>query len=302
MDLVQSRSGTIDKIISHGNLDQRKPKRTKHTSKGEKKMFTIVPAHMLRTDVSDVKQETLIFENLMFYFVSAPQDYSVENFHKMVVENGGSFSMNLNHSVTHTIAADKRGIKYQAAVKHGDVIHYSWLIDCCKQKSLLPLRSKYFLFLSDSSKEKMKEDIDEFGDHYFWDFDVSDMRQLFYNIDESKILANIVWTNHYIRKYCPSDKWCKFNNCCICFHRVIHSINVDSQTVAQVTLRRLKMDVLMHGGVITGTLADATHMIVFSTTEYTVPFKTILERAMDKERKVEEEKWRKRWKTNPLKQ
>ena len=43
-------------------------------------------------------------------FVNIPSSYNLEYFHKLVVENGGSFSMNLNDSVTHCIAAEKKGI------------------------------------------------------------------------------------------------------------------------------------------------------------------------------------------------
>lgn len=34
------------------------------------------------------------------------------------------------------------GIKYQAAKRHGDVIHYSWVMDCSSQKKRLPLQPK----------------------------------------------------------------------------------------------------------------------------------------------------------------
>lgn len=43
-------------------------------------------------------------------FVNTPPSYNLDYFHKLVVENGGSFSMNLNDSVTHCIAAEKKGI------------------------------------------------------------------------------------------------------------------------------------------------------------------------------------------------
>jgi DNA ligase-4 len=48
----------------------------------------------------------------LFYldFVNTPPSYNLDYFHKLVVENGGSFSMNLNDSVTHCIAAEKKGI------------------------------------------------------------------------------------------------------------------------------------------------------------------------------------------------
>ncbi len=39
--------------------------------------------------------------------------------------------------------------------------------------------TRYYLQMSKVSKEKMKDDIDEFGDFYFVDVDVSDVRQVF---------------------------------------------------------------------------------------------------------------------------
>ncbi|GLJ26170.1 hypothetical protein SUGI_0501990 [Cryptomeria japonica] len=286
LDLVQSSSGTIQKADHYTGLGQRKPKHIKGTSKGEKRMLTVVPSHMLMTDVSDVKRETLIFKNLLFYFVNFPPEYSLEFFHKMVVEHGGSLSLNFNDSVTHAIAADKKGIKYQAATKHGDVIHYSWVIDCCKQKSLLPLRAKYFLNLSDLTKEKMKEDIDDFGDHYLWDLDILDLKQLFSNLQDSKLMKTVAHAEDYKKKYCPSNKWCQFHNCSVYFHHIIHSTNADSQTVSELVLRRLKMEIIMHGGVVTSMLCDATHMIVFSAADHQVPFEIIIKSFSSAEKNI----------------
>ncbi|XP_065624301.1 DNA ligase 4-like [Quercus suber] len=96
----------------------------------------------------------------------------------MVAENGGTFSMNLNNSVTHCVAADSKGIKYQAAKRHGDIINYSWILDCCSQKKLLHLQPKHFLFLSNSSK-KLQEEIDEFSDSYYQDLDLADIKQVY---------------------------------------------------------------------------------------------------------------------------
>jgi hypothetical protein len=35
-----------------------------------------------------------------------------------------------------------------------------------------------FLFLSDGSKKKLHEEIDEFSDSYYWDLDLSDIKQV----------------------------------------------------------------------------------------------------------------------------
>lgn len=42
-------------------------------------------------------------------FANVPSPHSLDFLHKMVVENGGAFSMNLNNSVTHCIAYESKG-------------------------------------------------------------------------------------------------------------------------------------------------------------------------------------------------
>ena len=43
-------------------------------------------------------------------FVNVPPTHSLDSLHKLVVENGGTFSMNLNSSVTHCVAAESKGL------------------------------------------------------------------------------------------------------------------------------------------------------------------------------------------------
>jgi DNA ligase 4 len=34
------------------------------------------------------------------------------------------------------------GFKFEAAKRRGDIIHYTWVLDCCAQKKLIPLHPK----------------------------------------------------------------------------------------------------------------------------------------------------------------
>ncbi|KAL4205377.1 hypothetical protein AMTRI_Chr01g136960 [Amborella trichopoda] len=282
VDLVHSKDGTMQRDMEPGGLNNKGPKRKRPLRKGPNKMTTVVPSHFIQTDISRVKEESLLFTNMMFYFVNVPPTYSVDFFHKMVVENGGSFSMNLNDSVTHCIAAERKGIKYQAAVLRGDVLHYSWVLDCYSQKQLLHLQPKYYLFLSDSSKKKLKEEIDAFSDYYYWDLDVTDLRELFNKmdkVDDSKEFA------FYKKKCCPSEKWCQFQDCCIYIFHQLQSKNSDFQIITDITSRRMKLEVLMYGGQVTNNLSSATHLVIVSTTDFHVDCCALLESFPDSERR-----------------
>ncbi|XAR63749.1 DNA ligase (ATP) [Bertholletia excelsa] len=271
VELVHSSNGSTQ----WGSGQDDKPKHKKSSRKGEKKCLTLVPSHLVQTDISNIKGGTEIFTNMMFYFVNIPPTYTLDSLHKMVVENGGTFSMNLNNAVTHCIAAEIKGIKFQAAKRHGDVIHYSWLLDCCSQRKVVPLQPKYFLFLSDSSRERLQEEIDEFSDPYYWDLDIEDIKQLLSNINRSEDAKAL---DYYKMKFCPKGKWSYFQGCCIYLLPSADTFNSDSKVVTELALRRMKLEVSGGGGKVTNSLSEATHVAVISPFIFNVDFDAISRR------------------------
>ncbi|KAG8066153.1 hypothetical protein GUJ93_ZPchr0004g39623 [Zizania palustris] len=262
VDIVHASNGTTHRAAADDNglkNDNLKPSRK--NKKEDKKNVSIIPSHLMKTDISGLKGETLIFANTLFYFVNIPPSYNLEYFHKLVVENGGSFSMNLNDSVTHCIAADKKGIKYQAAIRRGRIIHYSWVLDCCKEKHLLHLQPKYILFLADFARHKFPEEIDSYADYFYWDIDISDLKQIFSNMDRVVVDSNMV--HHYKRKYCAEQRFCFLQGCCVYFYHA-PLVNADYNVISDCALKRVKQDLTMHGGQVCSSLAPATHLIIVS--------------------------------------
>ncbi|KAD3068139.1 hypothetical protein E3N88_36019 [Mikania micrantha] len=282
VELVHSSNHTTQWGENHDKQHENKPKRSKSSRAAEKKSGSLVPSHLVRTDVSHIKGETLIFSNMMFYFANVPSTHSLDSLHKLVAENGGTFSMNLNNVVTHCIAAESRGIKFQAAKSHGDVIHYSWLIDCCSQKQLLPLQPKYFLVLSESSKMKLQEEIDEFSDSYYLDIDIKGLEQLLANINRSEEPKTV---DYYKKKYCPLDKWSRFSGCCMYFYIPADCLSLDWEALLQLTMRRMRLEVCFNGGKVSNLISNATHLVVMSFPGLNVDIDTILESFSASERR-----------------
>ncbi|ONM14150.1 DNA ligase 4 [Zea mays] len=194
-------------------------------------------------------------------FVNIPSSYNLEYFHKLVVENGGSFSMNLNDSVTHCIAAEKKGIKYQAALRQGRIIHYEWILDCCKEKHLLHLHPRYILFIADFARHKFPEEIDSYADYYYWDIEIADLKQIFCNIDKVSGDSNMVI--QYKKKHCIDERFCFFQGCCVYLHNA-PLVNADYNVISDLALKRVKQDLTMHGGQVCSSIAPATHLVVVS--------------------------------------
>ncbi|XP_021772147.1 DNA ligase 4-like [Chenopodium quinoa] len=272
LEIIQS-SGTTRRGGAEGFSDG-KSKRGRAAIKGGRLNVT-VPSHFTRTDVSSVKGESQIFSNKVFYFVNVPSDHSLDSMHKLAVENGGTFSMNLNDTVTLCIGAESRGIKYEVTKSRGcDIIHYSWVLDCCSQKQLLPLRPKHFVFLSDSSRKKLQEEIDEFSDSYFWDVDVAELKQTFGNVNRSEDAKMV---DHYKKKYCPCEKWGRFHGCCIYFYLCAKSHCSNWDIFLKIATRRMKAEVSVGGGKVCDNLSQATHIVVMSIPGHELKFETLLQ-------------------------
>ncbi|XP_010483217.1 PREDICTED: DNA ligase 4-like isoform X1 [Camelina sativa] len=281
VELVNSSNGTTQKQKESESTHDN-PKVNK-SSKREKKNVSLVPSQFIQTDVSDIKGKTSIFSNMIFYFVNVPRSYSVDTFHKMVVENGGKFSMNLNNSVTHCIAAESSGIKYQAAKRQRDVIHFSWILDCCSRNKMLPLQPKYFLHLTEASRTKLQDDIDEFSDSYYWDLDLEGLKQVLSNAKQSDDLKSI---EYYKKKLCPEKRWSCLFGCCVYFYPYSETLSTEEEALLAIMAKRLAFEVLMGGGKVSNNLANASHLVVLAITEDSLDFTSVSKNFSEVEKRL----------------
>lgn len=284
VDLVHSTNGTTQREAVRGIGKDHEPKTIRSSRKREKKNVSAVPSHFIQTDVSQINGETSMFSNMVFYFANVPSSHTLESLHKMAVEHGGAFSMNLNKSVTHCIAAESRGIKFQAAKLHGDVIQCSWLFDCCLQKKLLPLQPKYFLFLSDFTKKKMEAEVDEYSDSFYSDLSIEEIEQLLSSIEHSEDSKTV---EYYKEKYCPKDKWARFHGCCIYFFIPNLCLKYsDCKALVELAVRRMKVEISVGGGKVGDSLFHATHVVVMSLPEFNLSFNEVLNSFSEAEKHV----------------
>lgn len=67
VELVHSSNGTTQKGTSNsGWQDSNKRKYIKSTGKGRKKSVSVVPSHLLQTDITGITEDSLIFSNMLF--------------------------------------------------------------------------------------------------------------------------------------------------------------------------------------------------------------------------------------------
>ncbi|KAG2299516.1 hypothetical protein Bca52824_035988 [Brassica carinata] len=220
VELVNSSNGTTQKQKESESM-QDNPKVIKSSKRERrKKDASLVPSQFIQTDVSDIKGKTSIFSNMIF--------------------------------LTHCIAAESSGIKYQAAKRQRDVIHFSWV--CCSRNILLPLQPKYFLHLTDASRTKLQDEIDEFSDSYFFDLDLEGLKQVLSNAKQSEDSKSIeYYKKSYVRrKDGPASSVAAFTFTSIVKHckssLVVILTSIEEEALLGIMAKRLALEVLMGGG------------------------------------------------------
>ncbi|PPS04581.1 hypothetical protein GOBAR_AA16074 [Gossypium barbadense] len=155
-------------------------------------------------------------------------------------------------------------IRTDTSCVKGETLIFSNLMFCILQ---------YFLFLSESSKTKLQQEVDQYFDPYYWDLELADIKQLLNNIQRSENSKTI---DYYRAKYCPNDKWSLFHGCSVYFYSSAESLKADWQVLLNLALRRLKLEILMGGGKISENLSHATHLVVLSVPGLDVDFDSLI--------------------------
>ncbi|KAK9855168.1 hypothetical protein WJX84_006864 [Apatococcus fuscideae] len=133
--------------------------------------------HFRPVDISGIQVEGDTLKQCVVWFINSGSMSAAER-ETLVARLGGKVSQNWTPLVTHSIAAEKSGFKFQAHLKQQrDVISMRWLQECQDQHMLSPLRPHHYLFLSEGTKQKMP-DIDQFGDSYFDSCEAQDLRAI----------------------------------------------------------------------------------------------------------------------------
>lgn len=66
IELVQTTNGTTHRGTDSGAVQHNKQKRTKSSTREDKKKLSVVPSHLVQTDISGVKEGDTIFSGMMF--------------------------------------------------------------------------------------------------------------------------------------------------------------------------------------------------------------------------------------------
>lgn len=167
-------------------IEERRQKRPR--SKRQKRELTIAG------DVEFVTVEkSKIFEGKTFYVPGGSQDpkktkAQLENLAK---ENGAAIVQNprrVTEGVAIALADRANGHVTSLKNKEGvNIITPKWFSDCIKQEYILPYEESHLFHATDIAHAAAADNTDKYGDSYYRDVDVDELREIFSRMKEDRV-------------------------------------------------------------------------------------------------------------------
>lgn len=76
-------------------------------------------------------------------------------------------------------------VQSQIAVGSKDIVKPEWLIACLEEERLVDKEPKYLVFMSESTRQAMKNVVDAYGDHYTRPTHAAELRDVFDKVSSS---------------------------------------------------------------------------------------------------------------------
>lgn len=133
-----------------------------------------------------------LFEGKTFYLTGASQNpkRSLEELEKLIKEHGGVCTKN-SASVRDGLAlplADRQTARALAIVKMEGVntITPKWALDCIQQNYIFPFETDHLFAATDDMYALAAENSDQYGDSYYRDVDVDELRGIYKRMEEER--------------------------------------------------------------------------------------------------------------------
>ncbi|XP_054479774.1 DNA ligase 4 [Anoplopoma fimbria] len=180
-ELEQFRGKASGKLASrHLHIDGNEPQKKKRKMAAKPKKVVGIVDHFKPQDLSGVAKETDMFEDVEFCILNGTQDSPKAELEKGVASCGGVVVQNPGPDTYCVIAgAENVRVKNLVTSDRHDVVWASWLLECLRQKQVVPWQPRHMIHMSPSTREHFAKEYDGYGDSYFADTDEQQLREVF---------------------------------------------------------------------------------------------------------------------------
>ncbi|XP_076769906.1 DNA ligase 4 [Arvicanthis niloticus] len=296
-DLEQLRGKASGKLATKhlhvGDDDEPKEKRRKPISKTKKTIGII--EHLKAPNLSNISKVSNVFEDVEFCVMSGLDGYPKSDLENKIAEFGGYIVQNPGPD-TYCVIAGSENIRVRNIISSDrhDVVKPEWLLECFKTKTCVPWQPRFMIHMCPSTKQHFAREYDCYGDSYFVDTDLDQLKEVFLRIRPSEkqtpeemapVVADL--ESRYSWDHSPLSMF-RHHTVYLDLYAVINDL---SSKIEATRLGVTALELQFHGAKVVSYLSEGvSHVIVGEDQRRVTDFK-ILRRTLKKKFKILQERW-----------
>lgn len=296
-DLEQLRGKASGKLASKhffvGGDDGPQEKKRKAAPK-IKKVIGIIE-HLKAPNLSNINKVSNIFEDVEFCVMSGISSHPKPDLENKIAEFGGYIVQNPGPD-TYCVIAGSENIRVKNIIssnKH-DVVKPEWLLECFKTKSCVPWQPHFMIHMCPSTKQHFAREYDCYGDSYFTDTDLNQLKEVFTGIKSPseqtpKEMASVIADLEYRYSWdCSPLSMFRHYTIYLDLYIVINDLN---SKIEGTRLAITALELRFHGAKVVSYLAEGvSHVIIGKDRSRVADFKAF-RRTLRRKFKILQEGW-----------
>uniref|UniRef100_A0A8C5K712 DNA ligase n=1 Tax=Jaculus jaculus TaxID=51337 RepID=A0A8C5K712_JACJA len=296
-DIEQLRGKAAGKLASKhlyvGADEQPQEKKRKAVPK-KKKVIGIID-HSKAPDLSNISKVSSIFEDVEFCVMNGTDGHPKLDLENRIAELGGYIVQNPGPD-TYCVIAGSENIRVRNIISSDkyDIVKPAWLLECFETKSHVPWQPRFMIHMCPSTKQHFALEYDRYGDSYFVDTDLDQLKEVFAGIkklsertpgDMALVIADLEY--RYSWDHSPLSM---FRHLTV-YLDLYATINDLSSRVEATRLAVTALELRFRGAKVVSCLAEGvSHVIVGEDHTRVADFKAF-RRTLKKKFKILQERW-----------
>ncbi|XP_034031994.1 DNA ligase 4 [Thalassophryne amazonica] len=274
-ELDQFRGKASGKLASrHVRIDNDEPEKKKRKMPAKPKKIIGVIDHFKHQDLSGVSKETDMFDDVEFCILNGTEDHPKAELEKAMARCGGIVVQNPGRDTYCVIAGvENMRVKNLISSNQHDVVWASWLLECLDQKEVVPWQPRHMIHMSPPTKEHFAKEYDGYGDSYFVDTDVQQLRETFGRISQDASPA--VDVGQVEERYGWEDLPTSMFRLFTAYMDIYADIGNSDTFIPATCLDIRALEFRYHGGTVVQRLEEGVSHVVISEETRLLDFRTL---------------------------
>ncbi|XP_053311243.1 DNA ligase 4 [Spea bombifrons] len=291
-DLEHFREKASGKLASkHLDINEEPREKKRKTVPKLKKVIGVV-SHLKAPDLTNILKESTMFENFEFCVMSGTDEHLKADLETKIASCGGIVVQNPGED-TYCVVAGSINVRVKNIISSDehDVVRATWLLECFENKAFVPWQPHHMIHMCPSTKEHFASEYDCYGDSYFTDTNISELKDVFKRMPSTKEKIPLDMIADLEHRYSWENTSSSIFRRCIIYVDQFTTINDPSTVISTSSLAIRALQLRVYGAkVIEHIKKGLSHVVVGKDLSRLEEIK-ILRRGFDKKFKIVSHSW-----------